>query len=165
MQSAARYAGASDAMLAIGAFAAVCTLLAAPAAPLGVPRNMLVGHAVSVGVALVVHWTSAPLEQLFGISMLEVRKVLVPSLAIALQMKVGAVKPPAAAAAEIFTSDPRRAAPAAVVRRRTSRSRRRSSARRGQMLVQYATIAHGEASRRGATAPAAAAARPRRSRR
>ena len=83
MQSAARYAGASDAMLAIGSFAAVCTLLfAAPAAPLGVPWNMLVGHAVSVGVALVVHWTSAPLEQLFGISMHEVRKVLVPSLAI-----------------------------------------------------------------------------------
>ena len=107
MQAAARYAGASDAMLAIGSFAAVCTLLfAAPAAPLGVPWNMLVGHAVSVGVALVVHWTSAPLEQLFGISMHEVRKVLVPSLAIALQMKVGAVNPPAAAAAEIFASDP-----------------------------------------------------------
>ena len=106
MQSAARYAG-SDAMLAIGSFAAVCTLLfAAPAAPLGVPWNMLVGHAVSVGVALVVHWTSAPLEQLFGISMHEVRKVLVPSLAIALQMHVGAVNPPAAAAAEIFASDP-----------------------------------------------------------
>ena len=100
-QSAARFIGASDAMLAIGSFASVCTLLfASPAAPLGIPWNMVMGHAVSVGVALLVHWT----ELLSGLDLHA--QVLVPSAAIALQMQLGAVNPPAAAAAEIFASDP-----------------------------------------------------------
>ena len=100
-QSAARFLGASDAMLALGSFASVCTLLfASPAAPLGIPWNMVVGHAVSVGVALLVHWT----ELLSGLDLHA--QVLVPSAAIALQMQLGAVNPPAAAAAEIFASDP-----------------------------------------------------------
>ena len=100
-QSAARFLGASDAMLAVGSFASVCTLLfASPAAPLGIPWNMVVGHAVSVGVALLVHWT----ELLSGLDLHA--QVLVPSAAIALQMQLGAVNPPAAAAAEIFASDP-----------------------------------------------------------
>ena len=88
-------------MLEIGSFASVCTLLfASPAAPLGIPWNMVVGHAVSVGVALLVHWT----ELLSGLDLHA--QVLVPSVAIALQMQLGAVNPLAAAAAEIFASDP-----------------------------------------------------------
>ena len=46
-------AGADEAMLFIGSFAALATLLfSAPAAPLGTPWNTLLGHGVSISVAL-----------------------------------------------------------------------------------------------------------------
>jgi len=45
--------GAEEAMLFIGSFAAMATLLfAAPAAPLGIPWNTLLGHGVSISIAL-----------------------------------------------------------------------------------------------------------------
>lgn len=45
--------GAEEAMLFVGSFAALSTLLfAAPAAPLGTPWNTLLGHTLSITVAV-----------------------------------------------------------------------------------------------------------------
>ena len=96
---------APDAMVLIGSSAALCTLLfAAPAAPLGMPYNTILGHAVSIGIALCFHWLALALQldaqrQLWA-------HVLAPSISIGVMTRFKITNPPAAAAAFIFlTSD------------------------------------------------------------
>lgn len=55
------------ALLFVGSFGALSTLLyAAPAAPLGRPRNTFLGHIVSISVALTVHYTNVLLTAYFS---------------------------------------------------------------------------------------------------
>ena len=77
---ALRTAGAVDTQLWIGSFAALCTLLfAAPAAPLGVPWNTLLGHTISICIAIAVHWIqkATTLDEHTNLA-----RVVAPSLAI-----------------------------------------------------------------------------------
>ena len=92
---------APSAMLFMSSFAALSTLLfAAPAAPLGVAWNTLLGHSISIGIALCVHW----LELLSGLPLWGA--VLSPSLAIGAMAALQVVNPPAAAAAVFFAVTP-----------------------------------------------------------
>ena len=92
-----RALGDESALLFVGSFGALSTLIfAAPAAPLGIPYNTLLGHTLSVAIALVVHWV----ELAAGISLFA--KVLSPSLAIAAMLACGVTNPPAAAIVVIF---------------------------------------------------------------
>lgn len=86
-------------MHGLGSFAALATLLfAAPAAPLGSPWNSILGHSVSIGVAVSFHW----LRLLTGLD--ACAKVLAPSTAIAAMVHLKVTNPPAAAAAFIFST-------------------------------------------------------------
>ena len=92
--------GAHDHLL-IGSFAALATLLfSAPAAPLGTPWNTLNGHAVSVIIAVSVHW----LQILSGVHLYA--RVTAPSLSIAIMMHLRVTNPPAAATAFLFITTP-----------------------------------------------------------
>lgn len=88
---------ADQAMLLIGSFAALATLLfAAPAAPLGVPWNTILGHTVSIAIALVFHWVQlAAGTNLYA-------HVLAPSVAIGAMAHLRIANPPAAAACFIL---------------------------------------------------------------
>lgn len=87
-------------MVLIGSSAALATLLfAAPAAPLGTPWNSILGHIISITVALLLHW----LQLLTGLNLFA--KVLVPSVSIALMAHWQVTNPPAAAAAFIFVTN------------------------------------------------------------
>ena len=88
-------------MLFLGSVSALCTLLfAAPAAPLGLPWNTVVGHIVSISIAVGIHW----IELLFRVNLWAV--VLAPSLAIGAMSALKVVNPPAAAAATICAINP-----------------------------------------------------------
>lgn len=97
-----RALGDDSALLFVGSFGALATIIfAAPAAPLGIPYNTLLGHTLSVSIALLVHWT----ELATGISLLA--RVLSPSLAIGAMLACGVTNPPAAAIVVIFTTSPK----------------------------------------------------------
>ena len=101
---AMRTAGAADTQLWIGSFAALCTLLfAAPAAPLGVPWNTILGHTISICIAIAVHWIqkATTLDEHTNLA-----RVVAPSLAISAMTYFKITNPPAAAAAAIFTISP-----------------------------------------------------------
>mmetsp|Transcript_39375 Transcript_39375/g.127417 ORF Transcript_39375/g.127417 Transcript_39375/m.127417 type:complete len:294 (+) Transcript_39375:60-941(+) len=84
------------ALLFVGSFGALATLLfAAPAAPLGKPKNTLGGHTLAVSTALAI--ASLELDPVL-------EKILTPSLAIALMLQFKVVHPPAAACSIIFSS-------------------------------------------------------------
>merc|ERR1712060_399713 len=95
-----------DFLLFIASFGALSVLLfAAPAAPLGKPRNTLAGHTVSVLAALAVHFSSRAAMALLGVGVPNVlEKVLIPSLAIALMVQFNVPHPPAGACVIIYAT-------------------------------------------------------------
>eukprot|EP00908_Phaeocystis_cordata_P024297 Transcript_6764.p1 GENE.Transcript_6764~~Transcript_6764.p1 ORF type:complete len:516 (-),score=83.33 Transcript_6764:32-1579(-) len=94
--------GDETALLFVGSFGALSTLIfAAPAAPLGIPYNTLLGHTLSIGIAVIVHW----MEFFWGFHLWG--KVLSPSLAIGAMLATGVTNPPAAAIVVIFATSPK----------------------------------------------------------
>ena len=84
--------------LLLGSYAATCALLyAAPAAALGAPQNTLGGHAISIGVALVIHYGM----QYWHLPVL-LEKVMTPAVATAAMLRLDLLHPPATATAIIF---------------------------------------------------------------
>merc|ERR1719502_574108 len=94
------------AYLFIGSFGALSTLLyAAPAAPLGKPKNMFWGHTISVMIGMAAHLLLSPLLHLVGLGLpLGLVRALVPALAIGAMVAAKVPHPPAAACVAVYVT-------------------------------------------------------------
>lgn len=88
-------------MLFLGAFGALSTLLyAAPAAPLGAPKNTIGGFALVVAMLEGMHFLNELTAEVTGyVVPVTVQKVVAPALGIAVMLYLKLVHPPAAACA------------------------------------------------------------------
>ena len=93
-------------LLFVGSFGALSTLLyAAPAAPLGTPKNTIYGHTVSIGIALAVHHIAMAASAYGGWALpMAVEKVLTPALAIGAMVYLKIPHPPAAACVVVYAT-------------------------------------------------------------
>ena len=95
-----------NSLLYIPSFGALSTLLyAAPAAPLGKPKNTYYGHVISITIALAVHYAAQQLGRMGWWALpVGVEKVLTPSLAIAAMVLFKVAHPPAAACVIVYAT-------------------------------------------------------------
>ena len=93
-------------LLFVGSFGALSTLLfAAPAAPLGKPRNTFYGHTISVLIALAVHLVARPLLEMAHVPLpLVLERALTPALAIGAMAYFKIPHPPAAACVAVYAT-------------------------------------------------------------
>ena len=112
-QKALRVAAWDDALIFVGSFGALSVLLfAAPAAPLGKPKNVLLGHAVSVSVGLAIHaityylGLSADSPEWVASWGGALEAAVIPAAAIAAMLYFGVAHPPAGACVAIYATTP-----------------------------------------------------------
>ena len=112
-QKALRVAAWDDALIFVGSFGALSVLLfAAPAAPLGKPKNVLLGHAVSVSVGLAIHaityylGLSADSPEWVASWGGALEAAVIAAAAIAAMLYFGVAHPPAGACVAIYATTP-----------------------------------------------------------